>query len=459
MLKSHTAKKLYHDYVKDLPIIDYHCHLSPKKIAENKKFKTITDLWLSGDHYKWRAMRAHGVEECYITGEATDKDKFFKWAEVVPNTLGNPIYHWTHLELKKYFGIEELLNPQTAEHIWHKTNEMLKTADYSTQRLIERSNVEVICTTDDPTDSLEYHKQIKKIKTFNVKVLPTFRPDKGLNISDNTFMSFLETLREVTGYKINELNDFYEALKLRVDYFNEVGCRLADHGLKTVPYTQFSYEAANNVFKKRLNGKSITVVEQELFQTTVITYLAGLYRKRNWTMQIHFGAIRNNNHRMFEQLGPDTGFDSINDQANLAVKLNGLLNACEEKNGLPKTILYNLNPSYNNLVASTIQNFQTDPGIKGKIQFGSGWWFNDTKLGMRRQMMTLAEHGLLMHFVGMLTDSRSFISYSRHDYFRRILSNLIGEWVEEGEIPNDDQLLRPFIENICYFNAKQYFNF
>lgn len=457
MLKNETAKRLYHEFAKDLPIIDYHCHLPPAEIAEDKQFNNITELWLAGDHYKWRALRASGVDEYYITGAATDKEKFLKWAEVVPQTLGNPLYHWTHLELKKYFGIEDLLGPDTAEAIWEQVNAILSQPDYSAKNLIKRSNVVLINTTDDPTDDLRYHKQLQT-EGFDVTVLPTFRPDKGVEINKPTFLPFVSLLGEVTGKEINSYDVFIDALLERVAYFHDIGGRLADHGLGEVPYAEYTKAALDAAFAKALAGEGVSPLEEEQFKTAVINVLAKEYTERGWVMQIHFGAIRNNNTKMFEQLGPDSGFDSINDQANVATKLNGLLNSCEVTGHLPKTILYNLNPTYNDIVGTTMQNFQTEAGVKGKIQFGSGWWFNDTKYGMDRQLKSLSEAGLLMHFVGMLTDSRSFISYSRHEYFRRILCNLVGQWIEDGEVPNDDSLVQPLIENICYYNAKRYFN-
>lgn len=457
MLKNETAKRLYHTYAKGLPIIDYHCHLSPEEIATDKQFKNITELWLAGDHYKWRALRASGVEEYYITGEAEDKEKFLKWAETVPQTLGNPLYHWTHLELKKYFGILKLLGPDTAEEIWEEANSYLSQPDFSARNLITKSNVVLINTTDDPTDDLKFHKQLHT-EGFAVKVMPTFRPDKGVEINHPSFLSFVELLAEVTGKKLLDYDTYMDALLLRLDYFHQVGGRLADHGLGTVPYAPYTHDEVREIFKKALSGELVSLREEEQFKTAVINRLAKAYTERGWVMQIHFGAIRNNNKKMFDQLGPDSGFDSINDQTSVAKKLNGLLNSCEEQGHLPKTILYNLNATYNDIVGSTIANFQTEAGVKGKIQFGSGWWFNDTKYGMERQLTSLSEQGLLMHFVGMLTDSRSFISYSRHEYFRRILCNLVGEWIEDGEIPDEDQLVQPLIENICYYNAKRYFN-
>lgn len=458
MLKNETAKTLYHQYAKDMPIYDYHCHLSPQDIAENRQFNNITELWLAGDHYKWRAMRAHGIDERYITGDASDKEKFEAWAETVPSCVGNPLYHWTHLELKRYFGIDELLNSDNWERIWEQCNEKLAQADFSTQGLITSSNVKVICTTDDPTDDLRYHAEIAKQKHFSVKVLPTFRPDKGLEINQANFVPFVKELDRVSGRKLTTYADYIQALEERIDYFHENGCRLSDHGLGELPFAEFEESELNAIYQAGCKGVTVSREDEKKFKTATIMTLGACYKKLGWAMQVHFGAIRNNNMRMFEKLGPDAGFDSINDAGAIAQPLNGLLNALDSGDNLPRTILYNLNPMYNDLVGSALANFQTEAGIAGKIQLGSGWWFNDTKPGMIRQLSALADQGLLMHFVGMLTDSRSFISYSRHEYFRRILCNLVGTWVEEGEIPNDPALLEKLITNICYNNAKNYFN-
>ncbi|WP_082347342.1 glucuronate isomerase [Bacillus sp. FJAT-18017] len=457
MLKNKTAVDLYHSYAKDLPIYDYHCHLSPKDIAENRKFSNITELWLEGDHYKWRALRANGVEERFITGDADPKEKFAAWAKTVPNTLGNPLYHWTHLELKKYFGIEELLDENSWEKIWDKCNELLEKDEYSVQNLILRSNVKVICTTDDPTDDLQYHEQIAN-SDFPVTVLPTFRPDKGVEINKDTFKGFVELLGTVVGREITSFEDYLKALEERVEYFHQKGGRLSDHGLGAIPFAKAEPAELEKIFEAGLGGQSVSAEDEEKFKTAVLVFLGKCYKERDWAMQIHFGAIRNNNTRMFNKLAADAGFDSINDEGEVAAPLNALLDALDKDNSLPKTILYNLNPIHNDLIGSTLANFQTEPGVAGKIQFGSGWWFNDTKQGMLRQLNALADQGLLMHFVGMLTDSRSFISYSRHEYFRRILCNLVGEWVEDGEVPKDKDLLKKLIENICYNNAKNYFS-
>ena len=458
LLNNKTAVDLYHKYAENMPIYDYHCHLSPKDIAENRKFNNITELWLEGDHYKWRALRAHGIDEKYITGDGDPKEKFAAWAKTVPYTLGNALYHWTHIELKKYFGIEELLNEESYEKIWDRCNELLQQDDYSTQEIIKRSNVKVICTTDDPTDDLHYHEQIANLPDFPVKVLPTFRPDKGLEINKDTFIPFVKQLEEVTNKSFSSFEEYVQALEGRVQYFHEKGCRISDHGLSEIPYAKFEHSELDAIFQAGRNGQEVSKVDENKFKTAILMVLAKAYKERDWAMQIHFGAIRNNNTRMFKKLGPDAGFDSISDQGEVAAPLNALLDAFEQENSLPKTIVYNLNPVYNELIGTTIQNFQAESGIAGKIQFGSGWWFNDTKPGMLRQLTALADQGLLMHFVGMLTDSRSFISYSRHEYFRRILCNLIGTWVEDGEIPNDPALLQMMVENICYNNAKNYFS-
>ena len=458
LLNNKTAVDLYHKYAENMPIYDYHCHLSPKDIAENRKFNNITELWLEGDHYKWRALRAHGIDEKYITGDGDPKEKFAAWAKTVPYTLGNALYHWTHIELKKYFGIEELLNEESYEKIWDRCNELLQQDDYSTQEIIKRSNVKVICTTDDPTDDLHYHEQIANLPDFPVKVLPTFRPDKGLEINKDTFIPFVKQLEEVTKKSFSSFDEYVQALEGRVQYFHEKGCRVSDHGLSEIPYAKFEHSELDAIFQAGRNGQEVSKVDENKFKTAILMVLAKAYKERDWAMQIHFGAIRNNNTRMFKKLGPDAGFDSISDQGEVAAPLNALLDAFEQENSLPKTIVYNLNPVYNELIGTTIQNFQAESGIAGKIQFGSGWWFNDTKPGMLRQLTALADQGLLMHFVGMLTDSRSFISYSRHEYFRRILCNLIGTWVEDGEIPNDPALLQMMVENICYNNAKNYFS-
>ena len=444
MLKGETARELY-AMVKDLPIIDYHCHLSPKMIAENYKFKNACELFLGGDHYKWRQMRTNGIEEKYITGDADDYEKFLAFAKTLPLLIGNPLYHWTHLELKRYFGIDETLDESSAKRIWDRCNELLATDDYRAKSLILRSGVEVICTTDDPKDTLEYHEALKD---FPTKVLPTFRPDKLVEIGKADFIPYIDAIG------VKTYGELVEWIKERIAYFDSHGCRLSDHGLEYVPYAEMDPEA---VFNKKLSGKELSREELDSFKTAVIRVCAGEYERLGWTMQIHFGALRNNNGRMFESLGADTGFDSIND-LNVAEPLSRLLNSLEYEGILPKTILYTLNPKDNYVLGTMIGNFQKAP-TPARIQFGSGWWFNDQRDGMENQMKSLANLGMLSRFVGMLTDSRSFVSYTRHEYFRRILSNLIGSWVDDGEYPKDMEALRRIVVGVCYENAKNYFQF
>ncbi len=461
LLNNKVAIELYHDYAKEMPIFDYHCHLNPQEIAENKKYKNITEIWLGGDHYKWRAMRTNGVEEKYITGDADDKDKFLKWAETIPNCIGNPLYHWTHLELKTYFGINKLLCPETAEEIWKKCNDLLQKDEFSARALIARSNVKVLCTTDDPADSLEYHRIIANNKNFNVKVLPAFRPDKSFNIERDGFKEWIEKLAQVVGFKITEFSSLTEALSQRIDYFHGVGCRISDHALDVVMYEECrgtarrAHEEADIIFKKALSGEQLSAIEIRKFKTQIMLFLGKKYAKLNWVMQLHIGAMRNNNSKMMQKLGPDTGYDAIADEL-VAGPLSKFLDKLELTNELPKTILYSLNPRDNEVLGTLIGCFQGQ-GIAGKMQFGSGWWFNDQKDGMLRQMTALANLGLLSKFIGMLTDSRSFLSYTRHEYFRRILCNLLGAWVTNGEVPHDVQLLGKMVQDICFNNAKNYF--
>lgn len=455
LLNNETAIRLYEDYAKDMPIFDYHCHLNPKEIAENKKYRNITEVWLGGDHYKWRAMRSNGVEEKYITGDAPDKEKFLKWAETMASCIGNPLYHWTHLELKRYFGIDKLLSPDTAEEIWEECNRLLQQEEFTARGLITRSNVKAIGTTDDPTDSLEYHIAIAKDPTFDVKVLPAFRPDKSFNIDKPGFVEWMEKLGNVVGKEIKTFADVKEALKQRVDFFHEVGCRISDHALDPITYVEATEEEATAILQKALKGETISEEEVKKYKTQVMVFLGRQYAAHGWVMQLHMGTIRNNSSRMFKLLGADTGFDAIADYT-IAESLSKFLNRLDETDELPKTILYCLNPRDNEVLGTIIGCFQGG-GIPGKMQFGSGWWFNDQKDGMIRQMVALANLGLLSRFVGMLTDSRSFLSYTRHEYFRRILCNLLGEWVESGEAPNDMKLLGSMVQNICFNNAKNYF--
>ena len=444
MLKTKTAEKLY-AMVKDLPIIDYHCHLSPKMIAENYKFKNAYDLFLGGDHYKWRQMRTNGIDEEYITGGADEYEKFLAFARTMPYLIGNPIYHWTHLELKRYFGIDEVLTEESAKRIWDKCNECLAKDEYRAKELIKRSGVEVICTTDDPIDTLEYHEALRG---FSTKVLPTFRPDKAVEIGKETFIPYI-TAAGIKSYA--ELEAF---MRDRIAYFDAHGCKLSDHALEYVPYAEGDAEAA---FNKRMSGEELTEYEIDSFKTAVLKICAEEYTKRSWAMQLHIGALRNNNRRMYEKLGADVGFDSINDLA-IAEKLSAFLNSLEYADVLPKTILYTLNPKDNYVLGTMLGNFQKAP-TQGKIQFGSGWWFNDQRDGMEAQMQALANLGMLSRFVGMLTDSRSFVSYTRHEYFRRIMCNLIGKWVEDGEYPEDYVTLEKIVSGIAYYNAKNYFGF
>ncbi|WP_166241931.1 glucuronate isomerase [Paenibacillus turpanensis] len=457
LLSNDTAVSLYHDYAKTMPIIDYHCHLSPQEIYENKTYKNITEVWLYGDHYKWRAMRSNGVEENLVTGDASDYDRFLAFAKTVPMTIGNPLYHWSHLELQRYFDVYELLNEQTAPAIWEKVNAQLNSEGFGARDFITKSNVKVVCTTDDPTDTLEYHLKLKEDTSFECQVLPSFRPDKGLEINRATFLPWIQKLAEVSGLTIENYDQLLAALEARVEFFHSVGGRVSDHALDYVPYAEATKEEAASIFAKALKGETVSNEEEQKYKTYTLVFLGKLYAKHDWAMQFHINALRNNNTRMFRKLGPDTGWDSIND-TNIAVPLARLLDALDTENQLPKTILYSLNPVQNHILGTMIGNFQGG-GVAGKIQFGSAWWFNDTKEGMIAQMKSLADLGLLSRFVGMLTDSRSFLSYTRHEYFRRILCNMIGEWVENGEFPNDKALLGEVVQNICYNNAKEYFQF
>jgi len=447
MLKTETAKKLYEDFAKNLPIIDYHCHISPQMIAEDYKFKNAYDLFLGGDHYKWRQMRSNGIDENMITGNGDEFEKWVGFATTVKRCIGNPLYHWTSLELKRYFDIDSPLTEKTAKEIWDKCNALLAQDDFSAQNLIKKSNVEVICTTDDPADDLRWHKEIKD-QGFETKVLPTFRPDKLVNIEKDEFLGYVEA------QGINTYEELVEWLHQRIDYFASFGCKLSDHALEGVPY---AVGCAKEVFDKKKNGSALTEEDIAIFKTTLLKECAEHYTKLGWAMQIHIGALRNNNSKMFDKLGADTGFDSIADPC-IAANLSKLLNEFAQNDALPKTILYVLNPKDNYVIGTMLGNFQTGPK-RGKIQFGSGWWFNDNRDGMVEQMKALGNLGCLGNFVGMLTDSRSFVSYPRHEYFRRILCNLIGGWVEDGEYPEDYDALKEIIEGICYYNAKEYFEF
>jgi glucuronate isomerase len=454
LLETDTAKLLYHKYAATLPIIDYHCHLSPKEIAEDKQFRSITELWLGGDHYKWRAMRANGVDEHFITGNASDWEKFEKWAETVPATFRNPLYHWTHLELKTAFGIDELLNEDSARRIYDRCNELLAKPEYSARGLMRKYNVEVVCTTDDPIDTLQYHDEIRK-SDFETRVLPAWRPDKVFTRNAD----YLDRLSEQSGVTIHNYDSMVDALRKRHDYFAEHGCCIADHGLGTIPFDPQNRDTASLRDEARfLFTKSVlSPIEQQIFDTALLFDLCSLNAEKGWAQQFHFGPMRNVNMAAYSKLGPDSGFDTIGDSLN-ATALAGLLNRLNANNKLAKTILYNLNPADNTWVAAMLGNFQ-DGKTAGKMQMGSGWWFNDQLKGMEAQIDALSMQGLLSKFVGMLTDSRSFVSYPRHEYFRRLLCNIIGNDVENGLIPSAEMpRVEQMIENISYYNAKKYFN-
>lgn len=456
LLHNEFAKRLYHEVAADLPIIDYHCHLPPQQVSEDYRFENLTDIWLRGDHYKWRAMRINGVDERFCTGDAPDKEKFMAFARTVPYTIGNPIFHWAHLELRRPFGISGIvLNEDTAERVWNETNEMLATPEFSARSIMQKMNVEMVGTTDDPIDDLSAHKKVAEDKAFPVQMLPSWRPDKAFNVHLETFPAYIDALSQAADVEIVRFADLCSALEKRLQHFADHGCCISDHALDTVCYEDSTEQELDAILAKRLAGSEVTEFETAQFKTAVLVFLGKEYAKRGWAQQYHIGALRNNNERMFKLLGADTGFDSINDGL-VALPLSRLLDALDRENALPKTILYGLNPRDNEVLATMCGNFQ-DGSIEGKIQFGSGWWFNDQKDGMERQMTQLAQLGLLSRFVGMLTDSRSFMSYTRHEYFRRILCQMIGKWVEDGEVPADFELLSRMVRDICYYNAKNYF--
>ena len=447
MLENKTSEKLYNEYAKNMPIIDYHCHLDPEMIASDHKFKNAYELFLGGDHYKWRQMRSFGIDEEYITGNADEYEKWLGFARLMPYLIGNPLYHWTALELKRYFDIDKPLCEKTAKEIWDACNDKLKGDDFSAKNLILKSNVEVICTTDDPADDLKYHKKLCA-DGFKTKVLPTFRPDKAINIEKPEYADYIKN------NGIESYSGLINWLKDKIDYFDKNGCRLSDHSLEIVPYCEGD---ASAVFEKKMSGEVLTENEAEIYKTAVLAACAREYSQLGWAMQLHIGAMRNNNSKMFKKLGADTGFDSINDLC-VAEKLSRLLDYMNSADALPKTILYTLNPKDNYVLGSMIGNFQNGP-IRGKLQFGSGWWFNDNEDGMISQLKALGNLGILGKFIGMLTDSRSFVSYPRHEYFRRILCNLLGEWVESGKYPDDFNSLEMIVKGISYSNAKEYFGF
>lgn len=457
MLHSDIAKTLYSEVASHQPIIDYHCHLDPKMILEDKIFTNISEVWLAGDHYKWRLMRANGVDEEYITGNQTPEKKFQKWAETVENALGSPLYHWTALELKRYFDVDEPLTSENWKTVWEKANKHIQDTKMSPRKLIKKSNVKFLSTTDSPCDDLKYHKLILEDKDIDFVVMPGYRPDEAFALDAEKFSKFLNKLESIETKKIENYDDFISAVKNRIKYFHENGCRICDHGFGEVPFADYTDAEVNEIFIKIKNKEKTSKEESNKYITRLMVDMATEYKKYNWVMQLHFGAIRNNNKAMFNKLGADTGFDSIMDQGNLAYSLNGLLNIIESKVGLPKTILYNLNPADNELVATTIANFQANYNIKGKIQFGTAWWFNDTKSGMLKQIQSLCNQGMIMNFIGMLTDSRSFLSYTRHEYFRRIFCNYVGDLVVNGEIPMNKNLLTKLVENVSYKNALRYF--
>jgi len=457
LLQTDTARYLYHDFAEAMPIFDYHCHISPQEISEDRRFNNLSEIWLHGDHYKWRAMRTNGVDEKYCTGNASDWEKFQKWAETAPYTMRNPLYHWTHLELRHPFGIKTLLNPTTARQIWDECNSKLQSVDFSCRGIIRKANVNVICTTDDPVDTLEYHRNIRE-SGFEVKVIPAWRPDKAMAIEDPiAFNAYLNLMEAASDISIASFDHFMTALNKRHLYFHENGCRLSDHGLETIYAATYTSEEIKVIFNSLRSGKTVTAEEILKFKSAMLYEFAVMDHSRNWTQQFHLGAMRNNNTRIFESLGADKGFDSIGDYP-VGTALSKFMNRLDYNQKLTRTILYNLNPADNDLMATMIGNFQ-DGMTPGKIQWGSGWWFLDQKDGITNQLNTLSNMGLLSRFVGMLTDSRSFLSYSRHEYFRRILCNLIGKDVENGEIPEDMVFLGKMVQDISYNNASSYFDF
>ncbi len=456
LLQNKFAEELYHDHAAKQPIIDYHCHLPPDQIAADHIFENLTEVWINGDHYKWRAMRAAGMNEKYITGDASDLDKFQAWAETVPQTLRNPLYHWTHLELKRYFDIDLLLNKETAQEIYQEASTKLNSGAYSCQNLIQRMNVEVVCTTEDPTDTLEHHRKITK-SGYGVHISTSFRPDKALLISHEGYQRYLQELEKAGDMKITSFKTLCDTLSKRIEFFHENGCRLSDHGLSYIPFAEASPTEIESIFTKKRKGENLTPLDADKYQTALLLFLGEQYHAKGWVQQFHLGALRNNNSRMLNKLGPDTGWDSIGDYPQ-AYTLSRFLDALDVKDKLTKTILYNLNPSDNEVLAAMIGNFN-DGSVKGKMQFGSGWWFLDQKDGITKQLNGLSNMGLLSCFIGMLTDSRSFLSYPRHEYFRRILCNLLGEEIQKGELPDDMELIGNLVKDICYGNAKEYFNF
>ena len=456
LLENKFAEELYHNYSKNQPIIDYHNHLNPQFIAEDKIFDNITQVWINGDHYKWRAMRTLGINEQFVTGSGSDKDKFLNWAKTVPYTMRNPLYHWTHLELARYFDIYDLLNEKSAEKIYIETTEKINSQAYSTQNLLKKVNAELVCTTEDPIDNLEFHQKLTK-NPIGTKMSTAFRPDKAILISNDGYNAYLDTLGDVSGIAINTFADLQAALRKRIEFFNANGCKLSDHGLDQIYFEEFRESEINTIFKKKRENRIISPEEALKFQSAVLLFLSETYHEFGWVQQFHLGALRNNNARMHRILGPDTGWDSIGDYPQ-AQKLSSFLNALDSKDKLTKTIIYNLNPADNEVMATMIGNFN-DGSVRGKVQFGSGWWFLDQKDGMTKQLNALSNMGLISCFVGMLTDSRSFLSFPRHEYFRRILCNLLGDEIKRGELPNDMEWIGKLVSDISYNNAKEYFKF
>ena len=459
LLQNDWAVRLYHEYARDMPIIDYHCHLPPAEIEEDRRFANLTQIWLYGDHYKWRAMRAGGAAERYCTGDASDWEKFEKWAETVPKTLRNPLYHWTHLELKRPFGVSDrLLGPSTARGIWDECNAKLARDDFSARGIMRRMNVVLVCTTDDPVDTLEHHAAIADDGSFPIRVLPCFRPDKAMAFDPpEAFNAWVHRLERAADVEIKDFTTFLEAIRKRHDFFHARGCRLSDHGLDRFYSDDYTDTEITGAFRRILRGNDLREAEATKLKSCLLYELALMDHEKGWTQQFHVGALRNNNTRMFEALGPDTGFDSMGD-GHVARPLARFLDRLDRQDRLAKTILYNINPVHNDVIATMLGNFQ-DGSLPGKMQFGSGWWFLDQKDGMERQLETLSNQGLLSQFVGMLTDSRSFLSYTRHEYFRRILCNLLGTEIEQGLLPGDVEMIGRMVQGICYHNAADYFGF
>jgi glucuronate isomerase len=457
LLGSEAAKRLYHEYAREMPVIDYHCHLPPQQIASDHRFENLTQAWLYGDHYKWRAMRTNGVEEGFITGDKPDWEKFQKWAETVPYTLRNPLYHWTHLELQRYFDVPDVLNGRTAQKVYETCSAKLQTSEYSVRSLLRKMNVQTICTTDDPVDTLEYHRQLKQ-DGFEIPILPAFRPDNAMNVDNPaTFNGYVRRLEAATNVAISNFNDYLFALENRHDFFASMGCTVSDHGLEEMYAEEFTGWEVEAIFNKVRAGKELNDLERRKFKSAMLVHFAEWDWAKGWVQQFHLGALRNNNTRMTQRLGPDTGWDSIGDFSQ-GRALARFLDRLDKEDKLARTILYNLNPADNELIATMIGNFN-DGSVAGKIQFGSAWWFLDQKDGMTRQINALSNMGLVSRFIGMLTDSRSFLSYPRHEYFRRILCNLFGEEMTNGELPNDMEWIGKVVRDICYYNARQYFNF